>query len=362
MELSTENLDIQAGLEADVVVHPMQGNPNQEFHVEVSLEPAEKVQIVGIYKGDDGNFHFKFIPVVPGTYDIFIDGEKLVDSHFTVQAKERQMDVISKLELKGEIPKQPIGIAVNSQGLIAVADIHKHCIFIFGEKGDFLRTLGCYGKKPGQLSSPVGVTFLNDDEILVADALNHRVQQFNVKIGTFVRSFGGEGTGEGEFKNPASVCMDGEGHVIVADCFNNRIQVLTQDGEPVLKFGDYGLGKLDHPFGCVFHRGRFIVSDAWNNCLKVFDRSGTFLKRIGEKGEADGQMCSPWGLCIEKYSDHQNLLVCDGNNGRIQQFTTEGEFTGKTVCKLQYPTALTTTPDGRILCCDLQMGEVFILK
>lgn len=183
MELSTENLDIQAGLEADVVVHPVQGNPNQEFHVEVSLEPAEKVQIVGIYKGDDGNFHVKFIPVVPGTYDIFIDGEKLVDSHFTVQAKERQMDVISKLELKGEIPKQPIGIAVNSQGLIAVADIHKHCIFIFGEKGDFLRTLGCYGKKPGQLSSPVGVTFLNDDEILVADALNHRVQQFNVKIG-----------------------------------------------------------------------------------------------------------------------------------------------------------------------------------
>lgn len=183
MELSTENLDIRAGLEADVVVHPVQGNPNQEFHVEVSLEPAEKVQIVGIYKGDDGNFHVKFIPVVPGTYDIFIDGEKLVDSHFTVQAKERQMDVISKLELKGEIPQQPIGIAVNSQGLIAVADIHKHCIFIFGEKGDFLRTLGCYGKKPGQLSSPVGVTFLNDDEILVADALNHRVQQFNVKIG-----------------------------------------------------------------------------------------------------------------------------------------------------------------------------------
>lgn len=183
MELSTENLDIQAGLEADVVVHPMQGNPNQEFHVEVSSEPAEKVQIVGIYKGDDGNFHVKFIPVVPGTYDIFIDDEKLVDSHFTVQAKERQMDVISKLELKGEIPKQPIGIAVNSQGLIAVADIHKHCIFIFGEKGDFLRTLGCYGKKPGQLSSPVGVTFLNDDEILVADALNHRVQKFNVKIG-----------------------------------------------------------------------------------------------------------------------------------------------------------------------------------
>lgn len=59
------------------------------------------------------------------------------------------MDVISKLELKGEIFKQFIGIVVNSQGLIVVVDIYKYCIFIFGEKGDFLRIFGCYGKKFG---------------------------------------------------------------------------------------------------------------------------------------------------------------------------------------------------------------------
>ncbi|PFX29056.1 tripartite motif-containing protein 3-like [Stylophora pistillata] len=362
MELSTENLNVQAGLEADVVVHPVQGTPKQEFHVEVCLEPAEKVQNVGIFEGDDGNVHVKFIPVVPGTYDIFINSDKLVDSHFTVQAEERRIDIVSKFDLKGDIPRQPIGIAVNSQGLIAVADIHRHCIFIFSEKGDFLRTLGCYGKNPGQMSSPVGVTFLNDDEILVADQLNHRIQQFNVQRGTFSQSFGEEGIGEGEFKNPVSVCMDGEGHVIVADCLNNRIQVLTQDGEPVLRFGDSGPGKLDHPFGCVSHRGRFIVSDSWNNCLKVFDSSGKFLNKIGAKGDADGLLYSPWGLCVEKYGNQQNLLVCDGSNGRIQQFTMEGRFTGKTVCKLQYPTALTTAPDGRILLCDLEMGKVCILK
>ena len=156
--------------------------------------------------------------------------------------------------------------------------------------------------------------------------------------------------------------MDGEGHVVVADCYNNRIQVFTKDGKYVMKFGDSGQGKLDHPLGCIHHRDRFIVSDFWNNCLKVFDSSGKFLYKIGEEGEADGQLSRPWGLCVEKYGNRQNLLVCDSSNGRIQQFTIEGRFTGKTVSKLQNPTAIATTRDGRILLCDLGEDKVYILK
>ena len=48
--------------------------------------------------------------------------------------------------------------------------------------------------------------------------------------------------------------MDGEGHVVVADCYNNRIQVFTKDGKYVMKFGDSGQGKLDHPLGCIHSR------------------------------------------------------------------------------------------------------------
>ena len=37
-----------------------------------------------------------------------------------------------------------------------------------------------YGDKNGQLNKRDDVTFLNDDEILVADQCNHRIQQLNV--------------------------------------------------------------------------------------------------------------------------------------------------------------------------------------
>ena len=365
----TENF--QAGLEAEFVVcsklkcdGELTNEAQRKFDVEVLVEPAQQVASLITKENEEGNFKVKFIPRVPGTYNITvkINGDKLVHSPFTVQVKERQIDVVGELDLKGEIPQEPHGIAVNSKGRIAVSDRQRHDILILDKEGKFVRKLGCYGKNPGQLNSPAGVTFLNDDEILVADDNNHRIQQFNVQTGNFVKSFRKKGTGDGEFKNPEDICMDGEGHVVVADYGNNRIQVLTKDGKPVLKFGDSGPGKLNRPTGCIYHNDMFIVSNRLTNCLKVYDNSGKFLYKIGEEGEADGQLFSPWGLCVEKNCNRQNLLVCDRDNGRIQQFTVEGRFIGKTVTKLQTPIAIATTPDGRIFVSDSTAKKVYVLK
>jgi len=106
----------------------------------------------------------------------------------------------------------------------------------------------------------------------------------------------------------------------------------------------------------------FIVSDCFNNSLKVFDSSGKFLYKIGQTGEADGQLSRPWGLCVEQYGNRQNLLVCDRLNGRIQQFTLEGCFTGKTITALQNPLHIATTPDGRILVSGYTTKKIYVLK
>ena len=366
----TSETDFQAGLEAELVVCPnpkFDGELTREvphkFDVNVLVEPAKEVASLITSENEEGNFQVKFIPKVPGTYNITvkINDDKLVNSPFTVEVKERRIDVVGELGL-GEIPQDTQGIAVNSKELIAVSDNGTHAILIFDKDGKFVRKLGCHGENPGQLNSPAGVTYLNDDEILVADERNHRIQQFNVQTGNFVKSCGKKGTGEGEFKNPISVSIDGEDHVVVADCCNNRIHVLTKDGKLLLKFGDSGPGKLINPTGCIYYKNMFIVSDWLNNCLKVFDSSGKFLYKIGEEGEADGQFYCPWGLCVEKYGIRENLLVCDHINGRIQQFTMEGRFTGKTVTKLQRPIAIATTPDGRIFVSDSTARKVYVLK
>jgi len=351
----TENL--QAGVEADFLVCPkiskgeLMSDTNGKLHVEVHVEPAEQEGSLIICRKEDRNFQVKFIPKVPGTYNITvkINGDKLANSPLTVRVAERQLNIVDELDLKGEIPQKPYGIAVNNKGLIALADNKRNCVLMFDKEGKFVRKLGRYGENRGEFNSVAGVTFLNDHEILVADELNHRIQQFNIETGNFVKSFGKKKSGKGEFQDPVSVCMDDKGRVVVTEYYNNRIQVVTKDGKFVFKFGDSGSERLFKPTGCVYHKNMFIVSDCWNHCLKVFDRSGTFLYKIGEKGDADGQFSYPWGLCVEKYGNRQNLLVCDRLNGRIQQFTMEGCFTGKTVTDLKKPTDIATTPDGRIL-------------
>ena len=369
MEALTENL--QAGVEAELLICPKRKSKEEltskcqrEFDVRVLIEPAEDVTSLRTFKNENDDIHVKFIPKVPGTFNItvMINGDKLVTSPLRVQVKERRIDVMGELVLKGEIPERPDWIAVNSKGTIAVSDNEEHCILIFDKNGNFVREFGCYGEGPGQLANPAGITFLNDNEVLVGDDDNGQIQQFNVQTGNFVKSFGKRGTGDGEFRAPQGIFISDEGHVIVADCLNNRIQVFDEDGKFMSKFGDNGPGELCEPSGCIYHKNKFIVSDSGHHCLKVFGKAGKFLYKIGEEGEADGQFSHPWGLCVEKYGDHQSLLVCDSDNGRIQQFTMEGRFIGKTVFRLGDPNAIATTPDGRILVCDCKDKSIYVLK
>ena len=335
----------------------------REFDAGVLIEPAEDVASLTTFKNENDDFHVKFVPKVPGTYNmtVKINGDKLVSSPFRVHVKERRIHVVGKIVLKRGISISSKGIAVNSKGTIAVSDDDKHCILMFDKDGNFVRKFGSYGEGPGQLNDPTGVAFLNDDELLVIDDNYGRIQQFNVQTGNFVKSFGKKGIEDGEFWSPLGIFINDEGHVIVADYDNNRIQVLDKDGKFMFKFRDDDPGEVAL-HGCIYHQNKFIVSDRGNDCLKVFDESGKFLHKIGEEGEADGQFFSPCGLCVQKYGHHQYLLVCDANNKRIQQFTMDGRFIGKTVTKLIEPIALATTPDGRFLVSDYGDKKIHILK
>ena len=355
--------DFQAGVESEFEVHP-QILGEQVYEVKVLVEPAEKLGSLTICENQDGDYTVKFTPKVPGIFNITIkvNGKEFAGRPYKVQVKQRLIQVVGEIEIKGNTLEKPNGIAVNNRGQIAVVDYEKHFILITDMKGKCVRKMGCYGNKVGQLNRPTDVTYLNADNILVADQLNHRIQQFNVQTGNSVNSFGKRGTRGGEFQNPVSVSLDDEGRVIVADFYNNRIQVLSQDGEPLFKFGDSGPEILNNPTACIYHESKFIISDWGDDCLKVFDNTGKFLYKIGEPGKDDGQLNGPWGLCVQKCGDHHNLLVCNAGNGPVDQFTVEGCFTGKTVYKLQDPKGITTTPGGLILVTDCKTKKIHILK
>ena len=287
--------NFQAGVEAELLICPKTSegeirNTQHTDRFEIHIDPADQVRSLVTSEKEDGCFQTKFVVKVPGTYkiELKVNGQRLLKSPFTIVVKAREFNIAGKLDFQGEVPQAPAGIAVNSKGVIAVADYDGHCILVFDETGKFVRKIGGQGDKAGQFESPTEVAFLNGDEILVADECNHRIQQLNVQTGNFVKSFGKKGSGDGEFKYPVSVCITSDGRFIVVVDFNNsRIQVFTMDGEPVFKFGDSGPERLDHPTSCVCYEEKFIVTDKNNNCVKVFDGKGQFLYKFGEKGNGD---------------------------------------------------------------------------
>ena len=366
-----EGLDqnFQAGVEAKLLICPKtsEGEIRNTQHidrVEIHMDPADQVRSLVTSEKEDGCFNAKFVLKIPGIYiiEVKVNGQRLVTSPFTIVVKAREFNIVGKLDLHGEMLQGPTGIAVNNKGVIAVADSEGHCILAVDETGKFVRKIGGRGDRDGQFNWPADVTFLNDDEILVADQCNHRIHQLNVRTGNFVKSFGKQGSGDGEFKDPVSVCITSDGcFIIVADFNNKRIQVFTMDEERVFEFGESGLERLHHPVCCVCYEEKFFVTEFTKNWVRVFDGKGQFLYKFGEEGEGDGQLDFPNVLFVDKY---RNLLVCDTINERIQQFSLEGAFSGKTSAKVDLDVSwgVATMPDGRILIPDFHRKEVHILK
>ena len=349
--------DFQAGVEAELIVYSkLTREARGKFIVDVAIEPAKKVGSLLTCEQEVGNHQVLFTPKMPGSYHFQVTvgdvGNHSPKSIFTrhIQVKERRLKVVGELDLKGETVQSPSGIAVNSKGLIAVADCDGQCILLFDREGNYLRKFG--GTDIGQLGTPSCLTFINDSEILVADQINHCIQQFNVHTGEVMEAFGKVGEGE----NPISVSMDSDGRVVVTDCVNSKIQVFTKEGEPVLSF------RTSFPTKCISHQNTFIVTNSNNQCIKIFNSSGKFLRKIGAQGKGEGKLDWPRGFCIIRSGNQHNILVCDFNNQRIVQFTMEGFFTGKTVAKLQGPVGIATTPDGRILVSDTNAKKIYILR
>lgn len=356
-QFNLEGLDqtLQAGVKAEFLLSPKVGGYSTRMdlkeEIEITVEPMEDVTDVMVCDGESGKLVLIFTPKAPGAYNIEvkISGNKLQTSPFTVLAVPREIVVVGELDLKlsnGEELQRPFRIAVNTKEEMAITDISGHCIFLFDKKGTFLRKIGGQGEIAGKFHHPHGLAFVSDNDILVADSSNHRIQQTDVCTGKCVKSFGKYGRAKGEFAKTSDVYLDEELRVVVTEESNHRVQIMSLEGETMKIFGNEGPEKLDKPTSCISYKDRFLVCDGGNNCIKVFGQSGTFLNKIGKQGDQDGQFNWPLGIHL----DHsENLFVCDCNNNRVQQFSIDGRFTGKSASCLAYPTGIATTPDGRIL-------------
>ena len=119
--------------------------------------------------------------------------------------------------------KYPKGIAFHKNGNLFVVDGNAR-IQIFNGEGKYVSSFGGEGSRDNQLSNPLGLSLDSDGNIIVADAGNKLIKIFSPD-GKFLLKIGGQGS----FTCPFH-CVQCDRYLIVSDSHEHCIKVFNRSG------------------------------------------------------------------------------------------------------------------------------------
>ncbi|CAJ0578923.1 unnamed protein product, partial [Mesorhabditis spiculigera] len=220
---------------------------------------------------------------------------------------------------------EPSGVAVNAQNDIIVADTNNHRIQVFDKEGRFKFQFGECGKRDGQLLYPnrVAVNKKTGDFVVTERSPTHQIQVYN-QYGQFLRKFGAN-----ILQHPRGVCVDSKGRIIVVECKVMRVIIFDMFGNILGKFSCSR--HLEFPNGvCTNEKNEILISDNRAHCVKVFSYEGVFLRSIGGEGITN----YPIGVGINSSGD---VVVADNhNNFNLTIFHPDGTLVGALESKVKH--------------------------
>ncbi|KAI8495548.1 hypothetical protein Bbelb_265200 [Branchiostoma belcheri] len=266
---------------------------------------------------------------------------------------------------------------------------------------------GRTGSGPGEFLDNRAVAVSADNEIFVTDRYNTRIQVFNIN-GEFLRLFPTHVSVKGEDKmEPSGVSIDGEGHVWVVGqkkyIHDHPVRVVqySRVGVPLTNFAVPGKSstlsiamtvdvpnnkiivilrgeiQMFHPNGSFYrsmelrhppiwhqflyathHGGRTFATDYSYSNVQVFNHSGHWLYEFGRAGLGEGELKLPRGICTDSTG---RVIVANGGNGRIDMFTSRGEFV-RTVVRMNSPWGIALGPGGQLVVTDVDDNTVTIFQ
>ncbi|MCE7947347.1 MAG: TIGR03663 family protein [Chloroflexi bacterium CFX4] len=238
----------------------------------------------------------------------------------------------------------PRGLAIGADGMLYVADTRNGRILIYDADGRFQREFGTPNTSGdpnivgelGVLREPWGIAVDSDGVIYVADTWHHRVQVF-ANDGAPLRAWGtfeqaipevmGSAVG---FYGPRDIKVDSRRRVYVADTGNKRVRVYDQEGNWLYDIGQRGteLGALFEPVGLAINErtNEIFVASTWNKRVDVFTLEGQYVRSweiMGWYGTTPSQDSGnrPY-LALDPSGNY--LFVTDPDVGRVLVYDTLG--------------------------------------
>jgi DNA-binding beta-propeller fold protein YncE len=140
----------------------------------------------------------------------------------------------------------PSGLAIDNENrLLYVSDVDLDQVLVYdADMLKLIRAIGTTGHNhelttPGDFARPIGIAVDADGNLYVADTMNNRIEIFDAD-GQFIKTFGKAGDGPGFFARPKGIAVDADGHIWVADGLQDRVQVFSQEGQLLTYLGGHG--------------------------------------------------------------------------------------------------------------------------
>ncbi len=213
----------------------------------------------------------------------------------------------------------PISIALDPEDSLWVLDGHEKRVLRLDEHFKISYSFGSSGRKPGQLKKPADMAINSRGIIYVADPGNHWVQTFS-HDGISLEVFR-EGRNNIPFLEPVALALDENDRLYVLDGKRSTVTAFSPEGNCLFEFGEKGKnkGQLQEPVSLFATTHEIFVLDRGSSSIKVFTSNGVFLREFGAKGHGNGDFNNP--VFMAGISDTL-FMVSDAGNRRIQVLET----------------------------------------
>lgn len=231
-----------------------------------------------------------------------------------------------------ELFSSPKGIAVNEDGLIALADYgNKRVVKLQYSRGVITQVGEIL--LPGR---PFDVCFDSENNLYITDFDSSHIYVYSPQD-SLIEQFGKIGRAAGEVYHPMGI------EVIDANARYNHykddfIVITDNDGRRISKFSTHGsfqgcvysfeLGLVEASFEYVAidYYGSIYVTDEANNQVHKFDHDLQYIISVGRPGTGQGEFISPRGISI--WRRYGQVFIAEREGGQYLWIATDGFVVG----------------------------------